>query len=91
MGWQSWGGMDGLSVMGRYGWTVNHGEVQLDCQSWGGTAGLSIMGRYSWTVSHGEVRLDSIKGRCVCELLINSRKDVDMLFIVEGVDVLSTG
>ena len=62
-----------VSVMGRYGWTVSHGEVRLDCQSWEGTAGLSIM------------------GRCVCELLINSRKDVDMLFIVEGVDVLSTG
>ena len=70
---QSCEGTAGLSVMGRYGWTVSHGEVRLDCQSWEGTAGLSIM------------------GRCVCELLINSRKDVDMLFIVEGVDVLSTG
>ena len=55
--------MAGLSVMERYGWTVSHGKVWLDCQSWGG----------------------------VCKLLINSRKDVDMLFIVEGVDVLSTG
>ena len=56
------GGMAGLSIMGRYGWTVSHGEVQTGCQSWGGMDGL----------------------------LIKSRKDVDMPFIVEGVDVLST-
>ena len=44
MGCQSWGGMDGLSIMGKYRWAGNHGEVWMVCQSWGGTAGLSVMG-----------------------------------------------